>query len=160
MGKYRKPAVTNTTSSTQKNLRYPSQPNSVIPSARYQSPTRPPSTKHSIPSHQIPKQQIPQQIPQQVRQPIRQPLNIQQTSSAQNSQYLQNPISSNMIRQVQPGQPTNQTSSISSNQSSSIPVDLPVPLLPTNMTSPFSSTKVQNPVDPSQQSANSTGPSN
>ena len=30
--KYRKPAVTNTTSSTQKNLRYPSQPNSVIPS--------------------------------------------------------------------------------------------------------------------------------
>ena len=30
--KYRKPAVTNTTPSTQKNLRYPSQPNSVIPS--------------------------------------------------------------------------------------------------------------------------------
>ena len=33
--KYRKPAVTNTTPSTQKNLRYPSQPNSVIPSGGF-----------------------------------------------------------------------------------------------------------------------------
>ena len=89
------------------------------------------------------QQNISQQMPQQY-QPIRQPMNIQQSYQPMNAQYnnFQQPISSHSIRQVQPGQQPNQTSSISSNQSSSIPADLPVPLLPT-ATSSFSSTKVQ-----------------
>ena len=89
------------------------------------------------------QQNISLQMPQQY-QPIRQPINIQQSYQPMNAQYnnFQQPISSHSIRQVQPGQKPNQTSSISSNQSSSIPADLPVPLLPTE-TSSFSSTKLQ-----------------
>lgn len=89
------------------------------------------------------QQNISQQMPQQY-QPIRQPINIQQSYQPMNAQYnnFQQPISSHSIRQVQPGQQPNHTSSISSNQSSSIPADLPVPILPT-ATSSFSSTKVQ-----------------
>ena len=96
------------------------------------------------------QQNVPQQIPQQY-QPIRQPMNIQQSYQPMNAQYnnFQQPISSHSIRQVQPGPHTNQTSSISSNQSSSIPADLPVPLLPT-ATSSFSSTKAQQPVGQTQ----------
>ena len=89
------------------------------------------------------QQNISLQMPQQY-QPIRQPINIQQSYQPMNAQYnnFQQPISSHSIRQVQPGQQPNHTSSISSNQSSSIPADLPVPLLPTE-TSSFSSTKLQ-----------------
>ena len=103
------------------------------------------------------QQNVSQQIPQQY-QPIRQPMNIQQSYQLMNAQYnnFQQPISSHSIRQVQPGQQPNQTSSISSNQSSSIPADLPVPLLPT-ATSSFSSTKVQQSVGPTQ-SVPTTGP--
>ena len=106
----------------------------------------------------IPQQNVSQQIPQQITQqyqPIRQPMNIQQSYQPMNAQYnnFQQPISSQMIRQVQPQ--TNQTSSISS--SSSIPADLPVPLLPTSSTSSISS-KVQQPVVQSQPVLSTTRP--
>ena len=104
-------------------------------------------------------QHIPQQIPQQITQqyqPIRQPMNIQQSYQPMNTQYnnFQQPISSQMIRQVQPQ--SNKTSSMS--PSSSIPADLPVPLLPTTSTSSISSTKVQQPVGQSQPNPSATGP--
>ena len=102
-------------------------------------------------------QHIPQPIPQQITQqyqPIRQPMNIQQSYQPMNAQYnnFQQSISSQMIRQVQPQ--SNKTSSMS--PSSSIPADLPVPLLPTTSTTSISSTKVQQPIG--QPNPSATGP--